>query len=172
MDDKRRGEIKKIVERFRGEPLTENVLIEFCNINKIDPIPLGEFEDFLFQYETDIKMVALLKEILAALQGVEYEPMFSTSAEQKRIQEKNEEVRIEVAKIIEKHAVAYIMLDKLGHTLGSIIGNVVESAGTTIWNKANMVLKHIAEAHFGGRFNSKHVADYAEEVYRVDKKKE
>ena len=170
MSEQRREEISKIVAHFRGKAINQNVLLEFCNLNKIEPIVLGDYQDFLYQIEHDEKVMSLYPLILAELQKLRYAPEFSTEKERKEIHKGNDDVRISITKLFEQNAIAYRTVDTLGQELGREIGQTVASAGTTAFNKALEVLLLIAKDKFGGEFNMKHAADFAEEHYA--KKKE
>jgi len=173
-EEKRRGELRKVVEHFRGKPLTQTVIDEFCNLNKIEIVALEDFDDLLFQVEHDEKMVLLLKDILAELQNLQFEPVFVSGAERKGIEESNEAVRVAIAKAIEKHAISELMLERLGNTLKDIVGNPIEMAGNTVFNRANSVKRTLAQKHFGltklRDFTSKHVCDFHEALEEAYKK--
>lgn len=171
MDEQRRELIGRVVAHFRGKAVTQNVLQEYCNLNKIEPaILLGDYQDFLYQVEHDEKVLKLYPLILAELQKLRYAPEFSTEKERKEIREGNDEVRVNIVKLFEENAIAYRTVDTLGQELGRDIGQTVISAGQTAFNKALEVLLLIAREKFEGEFNMKHAADFAKEY--IEKKKE
>ena len=83
MDEQRRAEIKRIVEHFRGKAISQNVLTEYCNLTKVEPIVVGDYKDYLYQVEHDDKILALVPRILKELQAIQYVPEFASANERK-----------------------------------------------------------------------------------------
>lgn len=165
MTPEKRAQVRQIVDHFRGKPVTQNVLIEYCNLNKFEEITLGDYKDYLYQVEHDEKVMTLYPLILAELQKLAYTPEFASEKERKAVTEGNDAVRVNITKLFEDNAVLYRTVDTLGQELGAIIGRTVAAAGQTAFNKALEVLMHMAREKFGSEFNMKHAADYAVEVF-------
>jgi len=173
MNEQRREEISKIIAHFRGKAINQNVLTEFCNLNKVEPIVIGDYEDYLYQTEHDERVIKLYPLILAECQKLRYTPEFAPEKERKEIAKGNDEVRVNITKLFEDHAISYRTVDTLGQELGREIGQTIASAGQTAFNKALEVLLLIAKDKFGGEFNMLHAKQYAEERYAkkaIDKK--
>ena len=154
MDEKRRGEVRKIVDHFKGKAITQNVIVEFCNRNKIEPITVGELSDY--------------KELC----NLQYQPEFADQKIRKDIKEKNDEVRVNITKLMEEHAIPYRLVNSLGEELGNFVGGKIATAGQTAFNKALEVMLLLAKDKFGEEFNMKHVADYAQKIYDEAGKRE
>lgn len=170
MDEKRREEVARIVAHFRGKAVTQNALTEWCNRNKIEPIVAGDLEDYTYQVEHDEKVEKLYPLILSEVQKLRYAPEFAPEKLRKEIKTGNDEVRVNITKLFEQHAISYRTVDTLGQELGREVGQTIASAGQTAFNKALEVLLLIARDKFGGEFNMKHAADYAEEHYAKKRK--
>ena len=170
MNETRRAEIAQIVEHFRGKLVTNNVIVEYCNLNKIDPITHGEYKDYLYQVEHDEKILKLFPLILAEVQKLRYIPEFSDAQTRADIKEGNDKVRVAITMLFEEHAISYRTVETLGNELGRMLGGTVEQAGVTAFNKALEVLLHLAHKQFGEEFNMKHVADYALKIYEPKSK--
>ena len=163
----------QLVEHFKGKPRTQDSIVEYCNLNKMSFIPtVGELEDLEYQVEHDTKMLSVFKSILAELQKLEYMPELGSNKERKRIADNNDAVRVAIVKLFEDASVSFHMVDKVAKELGGVIGRIVETAGTTGFNKGMEVLMHIAKERFGADFNLKHARDYAEQVINHAKSKE
>lgn len=165
MDEARRAEIRRIVDHFKGKPVTQKVIEEFCNRSKITPITEGELKDYIYQVEHDEKVSTLFPLILAELQKLKYKPEFASEADRKKIDEENDEVRVNITKLYEEYAIEYRLVNTVGEELGNFVGGKIALAGQTAFNKALDVMLHIAKEKFGGEFNMKHAAEYAKEVY-------
>ena len=166
-----RAEMAQIVDHFKGKPRTDESIAEYCHLNKLSYIPtVGELEDLEYQVEHDTKMVVIFKGILAELQKLEYMPELSSRNERKRIAKNNDDVRIAITKLFEDGAISFRMVDKVANELGGIIGKIVETAGTTGFNKGMDVLMHLARKEFGGDFNLMHARDYTVKVFEENAK--
>lgn len=132
---------------------------------KLEPFSPGFYEDYLVQIEHDELIVKTFKEVLAEVQNLQYIPELAPAEVREAGRKNNEEVRIKVAQIFEENAIRYRLVDTLGKELASIIGQTIEMAGTSVFNKAIGVLLHIAKEKFEGEFNVKHARDYAIKIY-------
>lgn len=159
--------MKALVDHFRGKPYNDTVIVEFCNLNKLEYIPSADdLGDLIYQQEHDEKMVVLFKAILAELQNLAYIPELAGKKERKALVDANDEVRVRITKLFEDHGVAFKMVDKVANELGGMVGRIIESAGTTAFNKTMDVLMHIAREKFNAKeLTLTHVRDYAVEVF-------
>lgn len=168
MNPQQRDMIRKAVEAFpTKEMATKEALTEFYNRNGVaeeDRVYEG-FEDFIYQVENDNKMVVLYKDVLKALQELEYIPEFEGEAERNALFKKNQMVSTEIVKLFENAGLPFLLVNKVANELGGMTGRTIESAGDTAFGRSMDVLKHIAEKHFGGEFNLSHVRDYIAEIY-------
>ncbi len=173
MDEKRREQIRRIVDNFNGKQVTPELLTAYCERMKVDPITVGQLEDYTYQVNHDNKVQVLLPLILEKVSGLRYKAEFASEKERTAVHEGNDEIRIEITKLLEQHEVPYHLVDTLTKDLAQLIGLTVEQAGTTATNKASGILLHLAKEHFGTKeLNMKHVADYAQKIYdEADKKK-
>lgn len=165
MDEKRREEVRRIVDRFKGKAISQNVIEEFCNLHKIEPVTVGELSDYIYQVEHDEKVGTLFPLILKELCNLRYQPEFADQKVRKEINERNDEVRVNITKLLEEHAIPYRLVNSLGEELGNFVGGKIASAGQTAFNKALEVMLLLAKDKFGEEFNMKHVADYAQKIY-------
>ena len=166
MNEQRRAEIRAIVDHFRGKPVNQNVLKEFCNLKKYEPIVLSDLDDYTAQVEHDEVVGKLFPKILEQLQYLRYKPEFANERDRKEVEEQNDEIRVSITKLFEEHALPYRFVNNVAEDLGNFVGGKIAMAGTTAFNKSLEVLLHLAQAHFGGEFNMAHAAKYAEEVIR------
>lgn len=173
MDDKRVKEIRKVVEHFKGKPITDNVLTEYCNLNKIDPVlTRGSVLDYIEQVEHDTVMGEAFVEIVKELKNLKYTPVFLTEKERKVIENANDSVRVKITQILENHAIKYKYVSNATQEIAQLLNRTVESAGTTAFNRALDVLLRIAKGHFGSDLDMKQVKSYIDEVVKnLDKPK-
>lgn len=169
MDDKKKKQVREVVKHFRGQPFTDEAIKSYCDRMGFEPISKNDLEDYMFQEDTDAKLLTLYPKVMAELQKLSYIPAFTSDAETKKRQESNDEVRINIAKLLEESAVDYRVIESTTREIAKLVSTTIEMAGTTIFNKASSVLLHIALQRFGGEFTAKNAADYANEVYGVKK---
>lgn len=174
MDEKRRAEIRTIVDFFRGKAVTQDVLKAYCERMHFDPIVVGDLQDYTAQVEHDETVGKLFPLILAELTHLQYNPEFADEAVRRDIVKRNDEVRVNITKLFEEHALEYKFVTSLSEELGNFVGGKIAMAGTTAFNKALEVLLHMAHERFGGNFTMKNAADYAKEFFekQFDKKAE
>lgn len=166
MDELRRSQVAIVAKQFKGQAVSNELLEKFCQSNKIEPMILkGELSDYTAQMEHDEMIQRLLPKLLATLQKYQYVPEYAPEAERKALNKANNDLRIELAELIEEQAIPYRFVSIIGDELGNDIGQMIKSAGTTIFNKTLEVMIHIAREKFGEEFNTKHSRDYAQKIY-------
>lgn len=165
MNDARRAQLRQIVDHFRGKAITQNVINEYCNLNKFEPIVESEFQDYLVQVEHDEKVERIFKDILAELQKLQFVPEFATEAQRRKALEANEEVEISISKLFEREGIRYNFVSGTSEEIARKLHGVVAGAGTRIFNKATEALLDIAKEKFGGDFTTKDAADHWEKRY-------
>lgn len=161
-----------IVARFRNSPLTQDVLNEYCNLHKIEPVMVGDFSDYKYQVEHDERMSKMYPLVLAEISKIRWIPEFAPVSVRKAAKEGNDMVRINIVKLFEEHEIPYRLVDTLGQEMGREVGQTITMAGTTAFNKALEVMLLVAQKEFGGEFNMKHAADYAIKVVEERKGKQ
>ena len=154
----------------------QDVLTEVSNLKHIDPpVHTNEYADYRYKVETDKKFSVLVPEIMAALGKVRYAPAYMDPEGRKAIIDGNDAVRVEVAQLIEKHGVPYVLLDNIVTDIGGNLQNIIKGAVTTLNNKTGECFMHMARERFGtDDVTMAHIAQYAKEVYdkaEADKKK-
>lgn len=168
LDAIRIEEISRIVTHFAESklPVTDNILLEYCNLNKFEPIILEQYNDYKFQMEHD-KLVGekIFPEILNEIMKLKYIGTFISKIERKKLEENNEEVRVNIAKILENNNFLHRMIMSTMPSLARLIGQSVEQGGTTAWNKGREMLNHLARTHFGDELNMGHVKQYVIDMF-------
>lgn len=163
----RNEQLKAVYEHFgRQDTVVQDALKTYCEREGIDLVTEGDYQDFVYAVKHDERMGNLMPELLAALSKLKYLPEIATSAERKDILAANNAVVTEIAQLIEKHEIPYIMLDNVLTQLGNGFAQAVQQAVTVMNNKTGDVLMHIAQEKFGTKdVHMGHVAAYAEEVF-------
>ena len=165
MNSIQREQVLRIVEHFSGKTVTQDTLDEFCNLHKFEKYSVGQISDYEFQINHDKVIAVIFPLILAEVQKLRYVPEYDTVANIKAIEAQNEEVQIEIAKILEEHAIKYRFVVKMTEDLASLVGRTIEQSGTIIFNRASEVLRRIAHDKYGEEFNAKHARDYIIKVF-------
>jgi hypothetical protein len=143
MDGKRRQDIKAIVEAFRGQPVTNDLLKAYCERHGYELLTEGEYQDWLFQYEHDERIVTALPAIFAELAKFQYTSEFAGDEERRKIREANEAIEVAIARIMEEHGVRYGKeVDVFTGNLGGALQGIMSNAGVRASNMgANTVLR-------------------------------
>ncbi len=165
MEETRRAEIREIVEHFGDQKPAQEVLSAYCERMKFEPVMTGDLEDYTVQVKYDELVTRLYPLILAEIQKISYIPEFAGANKRKEIGQANDQVRVNIVKMIEESGVTYLLVDGITKGIAKEVGQIIESAGTTAFNKAMQVLLHLAHTKFGGDFTMKHAADYTRDVF-------
>lgn len=174
MDDLRRAQIEKLVDHFEDRAITQKEIDEFCKNHSIEPVVVrGDLLDYREQVQLDRIVAKLFPKILLESTKLKYVPEFASEKVRKNIEKENDEVRINITKLIEDEGIKYRFVSHVTEELGGLVGNTISQAGTTAFNKAISVMLHLAEKHFGGEYTMKHAKEYAEtEIAKSFKEKE
>lgn len=173
MDESRRAQIYELVKHFEGKPVTNNSLIEHCNLNKVTPaLTTDDLADARAQVSHDEKMAVFLKDVTEELSKLHYIPEYAPAGERKKMLKDNEEVHYALAKKLEEKGFSYNMVSLIGEEVNKTLTQVVTGASNAIFNKSLQVLLNLARKEFGDEFNTLHVKEYAEKLFNKDKKEE
>lgn len=139
-----------LVEHFKGVPVTNDVLLEYCNLNHIVPaITVGAYQDFLYQYNYDVRVGAIVPKILEALSKYQHVPLLISDAERVAMGEANEAISIEICRLMEEGGILYQDIDLLTGNFGSELKAVMDEAGRRANNMASTMLAHTAKEKYG-----------------------
>lgn len=170
MEEQRREQIQQIVEHFKRKAPNATVLAEYCKRMKFENLVPSDFKDYVAQVEHDEKMAKIFPEIMAALQKLVYVPEFAGAEYRKKLNKENDDIRVEIVKILENHGLEYKYAEPTTQELAQLVGGTISSAGKTASNKAAQVMLHLAYKKFGGELTMKHVADYTVDVFEKAEK--
>jgi dGTP triphosphohydrolase len=164
----RNEEISLVYEHLNGvEDAPQSLLTEVSNLKGIEnPVTEGEYADYRYQAVNDEKFYALVPEVMAAVSKLKYLRSFVSDAERKEVMENNDAIRVEVCKLIEKHAIPYILLDNVLTDIGGNIAGIFKGAVTTLNNKTGEMFMDLGRKHFNAKeVTMAHVAEYAEKLF-------
>ena len=156
-------QIKNILARFRGKPVTNNILAEYCNLNKFDLVVESQYEDYLFQQEHDERAQRALAGIFAELSHFRYVPTFISDTEKRALNEANEDIEWKIAKVLEDNGVLYKEIDLLTKNLGGALQAVIENAGRRANNMCAVVLSTLAKEKLGDPLSLTTISAYYRE---------
>lgn len=168
----RNEEIALVYEHLNGqdEP-TQKLLTEVSNLKGIaNAVTEGEYADYRYQSVNDEKFAALVPEVMAAVSKLQYVKSFLTDQERRAVLEHNDNIRIEVCQLIEKHGIPYILLDNVVADIGGNIAGIFKSAVNTLNNKTGEMFMDLGRKHFDVKeVTMAHVAQYAEDLFAAKK---
>ena len=142
-------QIKAILEHFKGKPVNNNVLKEYCNLKHFDVIVGSQYDDAVFQQGHDERLAEVLPFIFAELSQYRDIPTYGSDSDRKNIKEANEDIEWKIAKVLEDHGVLKMEVKIITGGLGDIFKNIMDNAGTRATNMADTVLNTIAKEKFG-----------------------
>lgn len=146
----REGEARAIVEFFKGKMTpTNDLLLEFCNKHKYTPISVERYEDYLYSYEFDRRMEAILPDVCALISKLKWVPECASDSERSKIVDENAAITEEIAFLLEKHNIQYKEVGDVTTKLSTLIRGMLESANVRVGNMAALQLYTAAEEKFG-----------------------
>jgi|CXWL01.1.fsa_nt_gi hypothetical protein len=144
------GHIGAILAFFNGKPVTQDLLNEFCNLNKFDVITPGQYEEFRGQQEHDERVMAMLPTIFAELSAFRHIPEYIGDNEKKALRESNDDIEWRIAKIVEDSGIPYGReIDVVFRNLANALQGIVTNAGVRMNNMCAASLSAIAKQKFG-----------------------
>lgn len=159
-----------LAEYFEHNEISPEAIQAFCATHNLQNEPSKEdIEDFVFQAQHDRIALKVFNEMLVAMQGLKYLPLFSNEETAKDIIANNNSIIDKVAEIYENNKVSFIMIDSIGKEFGRMLYQVPEKAGDKCYIDALSAMKNLARERFGGELNMGHVKDYREELYAKSK---
>jgi|SRR3972149_11549162 len=153
-------EIKKVLAHFKGKPVNNNILTEYCNLYHLDLITEGDYEDYLFQQEHDERVEKTLPLIFAELSQFRYVPTFINDDEKREMNEANEDIEWKISKVLEDNGILYREIDLISKNLATAFQAMMENAGRRANNMCAVVLSTLAKEKFGDPLKLKDLASY------------
>lgn len=144
-----KGSMLALIEHFKGKPVNQDVLIEYCNLNKIGAISEGQYQDFLYQYNHDKRIEAIVPDILAAMQKYRPVPTLIEEAARNTLIDSNETISVEICSLMEKHGILYTEIDLICDSIGGHFKAMLYEAGVRANNMAATMLAHTAKEKYG-----------------------
>jgi hypothetical protein len=148
-----------LIQHFKGKLVTDEVLLEYCNLNHMQPITAGVYSDLLFQYNYDVRVSELVPKVLALLQQYKHIPEFSAQADREAQAEINRGLADGICLAIEDSGMLYTEVDVFVGYMGDILKGLVQEAGRGANNMAARALKDNAEKQFGSPLTVKALAN-------------
>lgn len=159
--------IRQIVEHFRGTgvPVTQDLLTEYCNLNKFPVFPLSEYEVWEYQSKYDERLAKVFPLILAELCNVSFVPALATESVKKAADAANETVEINIAKILEENEALYRVgmvseVDQMISNTAQMIAGTLDLAKNRANSTAAAAIARIAREKLGGKLTLKALVTY------------
>lgn len=167
-----RAQILDVLEHFKSTPVVTNeALMEYCNLKGYGSISEGEYADFRFANGHDERMSALTPQILKALSEYVYIPDLASEEERTALVEKNELIAIEICRLMEEGGVLYQEIDVVTETLGSTLKAVLSDAGKRANNMCATMLGHTARQKYGDPLMLKVLGEAYRDIAKEEGKK-
>lgn len=138
-----------IIAHFEGKLVSPEVLTEYCNLKHYPPITMGEYEDYLFQYQHDARMAKIVPDIMSVLSNVKVAGMFDSDKSKETTNSDNMALAVEICNLLEIHNIEYREVDLITKNLSSLISAIFKSVDVRVGNMASTVLAETATAKFG-----------------------
>ena len=154
-------QVRKILDHFKGaKSVPQKLLTEFCNLEKLNVITEGQYEDYLFQDEHDKRVSAILPRVFNILAQWQYTPEFVHESVKNVIREHNDDLEWKLAKVLEEGGIVYKEVDIVTKNMAQAFATICENAGKRMNNMAAVVLSDLARQKFSNELIMKDLAEY------------
>lgn len=148
--DVERGAILKIIEHFNAaEGITNSVLLEYCNLEHLPIMTEGEYADWLFAYKFDKRLSEFIPALFVILSKYQNVPELAGEDKRKAITKANEDLSVEVCKLMEDHGVLYQEIELVTKNIASNLSAIMLSAGVRANNMAAELFAFLASEKLG-----------------------
>lgn len=159
-----RADIKGILDTFNRIKPTPRALNEYCKRKGIRPISTDQFEDYLLAEKQDQKCELIFKDLLGLLPKLKFTPDFVTQTDLNEILDNNEQIELEVIKMMYERGVTYRDHDGIIESIKNFLDAILQGVQTRNTNMAVRTLKSLGEDKFGtDNFVMSDMADYLNE---------
>lgn len=144
-------EVRAILAHFASTniPVTNDLLLEYCNLQKFTPISAGVYSDYLFAQGHDARLDGLLPDLLALLAKIRNIPELSSDAEAQAIATTNEDIQEQIAFLMEDKGILYQDVELVTKGLGDVLKRALDGVGRAINNNAAKALMAAAVEKYG-----------------------
>ena len=162
---------KALAEHFEGKEFNDKLVAEFCINHKLPLTDAGSVEDFIYQKQYDERMNTVVSLVLAEVAKYKYNSEYITDQERKEIMEFNEQITINIAKILEDNGIEYRECGFLNFVAGEV-NKLLASSLTRVSNMCATVLAEMAMEKLGDPLTIKHLAKERAQIADRKAKKE
>jgi hypothetical protein len=160
MDEKRRLEIADIIAHFNEAPsVTDEALNEYATRKGYAFLSAGEYQDFLFQVQSDRRAEAVYPAILAILSEYRDVPALSTEKQVQEIKQKNAILSNRIAAALEDHDIQAREVDTILEPLGGALGGILKMAKNSVDNVMSSVATKLVEEKYGSPLTVKAIGE-------------
>jgi hypothetical protein len=153
--------ILEVVNLFRGKPVTQDALNEFCNRRHIEPMTLGTLDDHIYQVKHDDRMTTIYPLVLAEIAKIKYYPEYSSKADIDRKIKELDEIEDKIVEILIENELPYRLINTAIKEIDDITNKMLNNSKTRLSNLCVGVMLKVTEKHFGNReFTVKNAQDY------------
>lgn len=164
MTDQRKIEIMMIIGHFRNVrlPLSNEVIQEFCNLNKIsETVSAVDLKDYIFQAEMDEKIAKMLPEILEVLKTrIHWIPLFQTDAAHKNQADQESLAIADLMDIAAREEIPYYYIESVIENMSNPLKAFFQTAATVAKNRSTRTFEGISKEKFGHDMTMGDVARY------------
>lgn len=154
-------QVLDIMENFNFAPKVSNKALEsYCQRKGFEFLPEGEYQDHIFQYQHDQRMVQIIPIIVGILAKYQFVPDYAGESKKKEIREHNDMLEFEIAEALEDNGIVYREVDTATKNLAAALGSLIENAGTRANNMCAQVISTVAVEKFGHDLKLSDLAEF------------
>ena len=145
------------------EPTAE-FIEEVCKVHGIAVITPGEYKDWLFAYQHERRVKAVLPLIVEQIAKWNYTNGVITDDERRELVKKNTEIELRICEIMEDYGVLYQEISLMTEELGDCFKSILLNAGNRMNNMCAEIMAKITQDKFGKPLALKPLAEAHREL--------
>ena len=143
--------VLEVVETFRGKPVTQEALNEFCSRRNIEPMTLGTLDDHIYQVKHDERMAKIYPLVLAEISKMKYYGEYMSESDVKKKVEELDAIEDAIVAILTEQELPYRLIDTAMREMTGYIEKIFQNSKTRVSNLCVGVMLKVTEKHFGNK---------------------
>lgn len=177
MDENRISSIRGLVEHFSHTdvPVTQGLLEEYCQLNGMDIVSVGDYSDWKYQLEYEGRFALAFPRILEELTKLALKSPLASKTKQGELEERNNEVEVAIARVlidcdVRFHTSGMSEVELILRHVNTAISGALEGAKNRATTSAGEAIDRIALERLGSPLTLRSIINYLENS--VDEAKE
>lgn len=142
------NEKKQLAEHFVGKQFNDIIVAQYCERSKLQVVPAGYVEDYIYQMSFDERVSKVIPLILNEITKFKHVPDYISDSKRKEFSKVSDDIEIGIARILEDNNIEFRETEVL-KALAENIGRMLENTYNRINSEGSNIFMAMAEEKFG-----------------------